>query len=120
MSWSLTTSRLSPAKKNVSPGESEAAKRSSHLAERPPPASAARIDAHLEHLGVDDDPGIHPVPRGLLGMAEAPYAVGIARNALELVVGFQRVTAVLDEGENAREHLFVHPGKGEAGADFRQ
>ena len=53
-------------------------------------------------------------------MAEAPDTVTVAHDALELVVGPQRIAARGDEGQHALPHLLVDPGIGEAGADFGQ
>ena len=63
-------------------------------------------------------PGVEPVPRGVLGVGEAPHPTGILHDAAELVVGLERVSA----GRNEHQHPFpvglLEPGVGEAGTHF--
>ena len=44
-------------------------------------------DPDLEHFGIDDDSGVHPVALCLFRMRQPPDAILVADNALELVVG---------------------------------
>jgi hypothetical protein len=43
------------------------------------------------------------------GAGDVPQAVGAAAQALELVIGAQRIAAALDEAEDAGEQLRVTP-----------
>src|SRR5690606_12269149 len=44
------------------------------LAERASAAAPVAAKANLDHLGIDDDPGVHPVPLRMLRVGEAPCA----------------------------------------------
>jgi hypothetical protein len=68
MSFSRSTSRSSPAKRKVSPGEAAAKRSSTRPSERPLRKRTSSISA------VDDDPGIQPVPRAMLGVGQPPGA----------------------------------------------
>ncbi len=54
----------------------------------------------------------------LIGMREPPYAGLVTHDPLELVVGAQSVSAILNKAEHALERIFIDPAVGHARADF--
>src|SRR3546814_18551440 len=64
---------------------------------------AAVPEAHIEHRRLDDDPRVHPVLLDDARMADAPDAIPVLRQPLEQVIGLDRLAAVADEAENARD-----------------
>ena len=54
----------------------------------------------------------------LLGMRQPPHALAVAHNALELVIGLERIAAGFDEGEHALPHRVIDPGIGQARAQL--
>src|SRR3546814_14682234 len=57
----------------------------------------------MELRGLDDDPRVHPVLLDEARMADAPDAIPVLRQPLEAVIGLERIAAVADEAEHARE-----------------
>ena len=54
----------------------------------------------------------------LLGMRQPPDALAVAHDALELVIGLERIAAGFDEGEHALPHSVIDPGIGQARTQF--
>ena len=67
----FSTSRLRPAKKKVSPGESWLANAFLDAAE-----IAAVLEADVEHRRLDDDARVEPMLRNEAGVGDPPRAVG--------------------------------------------
>src|SRR5690606_5695727 len=69
-------------------------------------------------LGIDDDPGVHPMTLGMFRVTQAPGAVGIAHYPLELVISLERVAARGDEVQHPVPRRFVEPGVSETRTDL--
>ena len=79
---------------------------------------AAVAETDLDHFGIDNDPGVHPVALGMLRMRQAPQARVIAHDAAKLVIGLERIAPCGDEVQHPLPGRRVEPGKGEARPHF--
>ena len=85
------------------------------------PAERAPVpEAHVEHLGIDDDPGVDPEARRLLGVRQPPEPVPALHDAAETIIGAQRIAPGRDELEHARESPGIDHCIGQRRAQFRQ
>ena len=85
-----------------------------------PAERAAIAEHHLDHLAIDDDPGVEPEPRGMLGMGQPPQPVAAQGDPPEPVIGLQRIAAGRDEIEHPFPRRRIDPGVGLAGPDLGQ
>ncbi len=97
-----STSSTRPEKKKVSPGLSVSAKLSSTV-----PSRRAVLEADVIERSVDDDAGVHPVLLDEARVGDAPAAIVIAGQAVEAVIGLERIAAILDEREDGAEQLLA-------------
>jgi hypothetical protein len=70
----------------------------------------------VDHLAVDDDPGVEAVPGRVLGVGQPPQAWLFLHDPPEPVIGAKRVAAGRHKIEHARHDRLVDPGIGQARA----
>ena len=79
---------------------------------------SAVLEAHIHHRIVDDDSGVEAVLDRDCGGGDSPAAGAVGGQAAVFVIGFERVAAGGDVGEDSGEDFVGEAGVGGGGIDF--